>query len=170
MNNKQDDPSVRAALSATERRESERSKDDRRGVADKVGDKAGPRPDPEATPRAKRRSFTAEYKRSILDKADAAKGETGAVTALLRREGLYSSHLVNWRKERSTAILQGLAPNKRGPKSKANPLDEEVKILRRQNLSLAEELRKTLIVIDVQKKVAALLGLPLPAQDREEKS
>ena len=94
---------------------------------------------------------------------------TGAIGALLRREGLYSSHLVTWRRERQAGILKGLTPHKRGPKSKRNPQEEEMQKLRRENQRLTEELRKAEIVIDVQKKVGALLGWPLPKADAEEK-
>ena len=101
--------------------------------------------------------------------ADAAVAHPGAVGALLRREGLYSSHLVTWRRERQAGMLKGLAPHKRGPKSKRNPQQEEMQKLRRENQRLTEELRKAAIVIDVQKKVGALLGWPLPKADPEEK-
>jgi len=126
-------------------------------------------PDPEVVPTAKRRVFTAEYKLGILAEADAAAGKPGAIGALLRREGLYSSHLVTWRRERQAGILKGLTPHKRGPKSKYNPQEEENQKLRRENQRLTEELRKAAIVIDVQKKVGALLGWPLPKADPEEK-
>ena len=79
-----------------------------------------------------------------------------------------SSHLVTWRRERQTGILKGLTPHKRGPKSKRNPQQEEMQKLRRENQRLTEELRKAAIVIDVQKKVGALLGWPLPKVDPEE--
>ena len=84
-----------------------------------------------------------------------------------RREGLYSSHLVTWRRERQAGILKGLTPHKRGPKSKRSPQEEEIQKLRRENQRLTEELRKAEIVIDVQKKVGALLGWPLPKADLE---
>jgi transposase len=117
---------------------------------------------------ARRRSFTAEYKLRILAEADAAAAQPGAIGALQRREGLYSSHLVTWRRERQAGILKGLTPHKRGPKSKRNPLEEDNQKLRRENQRLTEELRKAAIVIDVQKKVGALLGWPLPKADPEE--
>jgi transposase len=126
-----------------------------------------PRPDPEVVADAKRRTFTAEYKLRILAEADAA-AQPGAIGALQRREGLYSSHLVTWRRERQAGILKGLTPHKRGPKSKRNPQEEEMQKLRRENQRLIEELRKAAIVIDVQKKVGALLGWPLPKADPEE--
>jgi transposase len=124
-------------------------------------------PDPEVVARAKRRIFTGEYKQRVLAEADTAKGESGGIGALLRREGLYSSHLVTWRNERAAGIRQGLTPQKRGPKCKRTPLDEENQKLRRENQHLSEELRKAEIVIDIQKKVAALLGRPLGTTDRE---
>jgi hypothetical protein len=89
---------------------------------------------------------------------------------LLRRESLYSSHLVTWRRERDAGILEALTPQKRGPKSKRHPLEEENQKLRRQNERLTEELRKAEIIIDVQKKVAALLGRPILIPDPEENS
>ena len=150
-------------LPAAERREDERSEADRSAAAGKTvapEPPAPPRPDPEVVADAKRRTFTAEYKLRILAEADAAAGQSGAIGALLRREGLYSSHLVTWRRERQAGILKGLTPHKRGPKSKRNPQEEEMQKLRRENQRLTEELRKAEIVIDVQKKVGALLGWP----------
>jgi transposase len=110
--------------------------------------------------RAKRRRYTAEYKQRILAQADAAKG-SGEIGAVLRRNGLYSSHLVKWRREREAGILEGLAPQKRGPKVKVDARAVEFQKLQRENERLADQLRKAEIVIDVQKKVAMLLGLPV---------
>src|SRR5260370_39286068 len=124
-------------------------------------------PNPEVVARAKRRIFTGEYKQRVLAEADQAKEESGGIGALLRREGLYSSHLVTWRHERAAGILQALTPQKRGPKSKRSSLDDENQKLRRENQHLSEELRKAEIVIDIQKTVAALLGRPLCTPDRE---
>ncbi len=159
-------------LPAAERREAERSETDRSGAVGKTVAPSPPlpsRPDPEVVAAAKRRTFTAEYKQRILTEADAASAQPGAIGALLRREGLYSSHLVTWRRERQAGILKGLTPHKRGPKFKRSPLEEENEKLRRENQRLTEELRKAEIVIDVQKKVGALLGWPLPKADPEEK-
>src|SRR5450756_1996632 len=141
----------------------------RSAAAGKAVAPAPPRPDPEVVANAKRRSFTAEYKLRILAEADAAAAQPGAIGALQRREGLYSSHLVTWRRERQAGILKGLTPHKRGPKSKWNPQEEEMQKLRRENQRLTEQLRKAEIIIDVQKKVGALLGWPLPKADPEEK-
>jgi transposase len=130
---------------------------------------APPRPDPEVVADAKRRTFTAEYKQRILAEADVAATQPGAIGALLRRECLYSSHLVTWRRERQAGIVKGLTPNKRGPRSKHSPQEDEIQKLRRENQRLTEELRKAEIIIDVQKKVGALLGWPLPKAEPEEK-
>jgi transposase-like protein len=155
-------------LPAAERREDERSETDRSTAAGKTVAPVPPRPNPEIVADAKRRSFTGEYKLRILAEADAAATQPGAIGALLRRERLYSSHLVSWRRERQAGMLKGLTPHKRGPKSKRNPQEEEMQKLRRENQRLTEELRKAAIVIDVQKKVGALLGWPLPKADPEE--
>jgi transposase len=131
---------------------------------------AASRPDPEVVAQAKRRTYTAEYKQRILREAEGAAATRGGLGALLRREGLYSSLLTYWRRERAQGVLEALTPQKRGPKSKRNPLEEENQKLRRQNARLTEDLRKAQIIIDVQKKVAALLGNPIPEPDPEDKS
>ena len=118
-------------------------------------------PDPEVRDRPLRRSFSAEYKLSILREADACT-EPGQIGALLRREGLFSSHLSDWRKKRATGELQGLAPRKRGRKrTPKNPLADEVARLERDKAQLEEELRKAHLIIDVQKKLSEMLGLPV---------
>ena len=96
------------------------------------------RPPTEVTAKAKRRRFTAEYKRKILQEADAC--DRGELGALLRREGLYSSHLVEWRRARENGELTGLAPRKRGPKAKAtDPLAEKLAKVERENARLKAE-------------------------------
>ncbi len=159
-------------LACAERSEGERSEPQRSGAEAKTGAGAGlpSRPNPEVVAKAKRRIFTAEYKLRILQEAEDAAGKRGGIGALLRREGLYSSLLATWRRERADGILEALTPQKRGPKSKRNPLEEENLKLQRQNARLTEELRKAHIIIDVQKKVAALLGRPIPEPDPEENS
>lgn len=141
------------------RSEPERSETDRSAVP---GETKTP-PDPEVLAKAKRRQFTADYKRRILAEADATK-ESGAIGALLRREGLYSSHLTHWRQQRD----RGLAPRQRGPKSKYDPLSEEVRKLRQDNDRLTQRLARAELIIDVQKKVSSLLGIPLATVDGEE--
>ena len=125
-------------------------------------------PDPEVTPKAKRRSFSAAYKKKILAEVDDAAG-TGNIGGILRREGLYSSTLTSWRKERDAA-MDGVFSRKRGPEPKHNPLSGENEKLRRQNQRLQEELRRAELIIDVQKKVAMLLGRPLSSLPESENS
>jgi transposase-like protein len=125
------------------------------------GGRAAPRPNPEVVARAKRRGFTAAFKQKVLAEADAARA-SGEIGAVLRRHGLYSSHLTKWRQEREAGILDGLTPHKRGPKTKVTAATLENQKLQRENDRLTEQLRKAEIVIDVQKKVAALLGRPFP--------
>jgi len=122
-------------------------------------------PDPEVPASKPRRKFTAKYKLQILEEADACT-EPGQIGALLRREGLYSSNLTTWRRQRDEGQLHGLSPKKRGRKSKAvNPLAKRVAELERETQQLRNKLRKAEIIIDVQKKVSEILGLP---QDRNE--
>lgn len=114
-------------------------------------------PDPEVTPKAKRRTFSAEYKLRILDEASACRtpGERGA---LLRREGLYSSHLTNWRRELRDGALAGLKPKTRG--RKRDPLAAENAQLKREIVRLQTKLERAETIIEVQKKLSQLLGLP----------
>ncbi len=121
------------------------------------------------TAKAKRRRFTAEYKRKILQEAEAcARGELGA---LLRREGLYSSHLVEWRRLRDAAEKSALAPKKRGPKvSRPDPLAAKLAEVERENARLRAENTKLQIICDVQKKVSLLLGVTLPVIPDDESS
>ena len=103
------------------------------------------------TSKAKRRRFTAEYKRKIVQEADACT-ESGQIGALLRREGLYSSHLVTWRHARERGELEGLAPKKRGPKAQEpNPLARELAAKEREIARLKAENAKLQIICDVQK-------------------
>lgn len=127
----------------------------------------GRAPDPEVLARPKRRFFTGEYKMRILDEVDAAKGDLGGVGAVLRREGLYSSHLAEWRKERRRGSLAAMS-KKRGKKSTKNPLAEENERLRRENAKLQARLEQAEMIIDVQKKVASMLGIPLKTPDDDE--
>src|SRR6266511_4880977 len=118
-------------------------------------------PNPEVPDKAIRRRFTAEYKLRILTLADACT-ESGSFGALLRREGLYASNLNTWRQQRERGILSALRPKKRGRKEAVrNPLITENEKLRRENERLANRLRQAEIIIDVQKKVSQILGIPL---------
>lgn len=114
-------------------------------------------PDPEVVAKARRRKFTAKYKLRILEEADRCT-ERGQIGELLRREGLYSSHLSKWRQQRAHGQLQGLAPKKRG-RTVQDPSAAELTKLRRENERLRAQLEQAEIIIDVQKKLAGLLGL-----------
>jgi transposase-like protein len=131
------------------------------GAANSGGVGAAPLPDPEVPAKAKRRQFTAEYKRSILGEAEACRDE-GAIGALLRREGLYSSHLTTWRRQREQGEREALTPKKRDRKPTAHPLVEENPRLRAENARLSRRLEQAELIIDAQKKVSALLGISLP--------
>ena len=123
--------------------------------------KAAVLPNPEVIDKAVRRRFTAEYKLRILNEADACT-EPGSLGALLRREGLYASNLNTWRQQRERGILSGLTPQKRGRKeSVRDPLVVENEKLRKENERLTNRLRQAEIIIDVQKKVSQILGIPL---------
>ena len=120
------------------------------------------RPDPEVVPKAERRRFSAEYKRRILQEAEACT-QPGEVGALLRREGLYSSHLTTWRQQRRRGELQGLTPAQRG--RKADPQAAEIARLQRENERLKAQLERAELIIDVQKKLSQMLGLPETPSD-----
>ena len=122
------------------------------------------------TSKAKRRRFTAEYKRRVLQEADACT-ESGQIGALLRREGLYSSHLVTWRHARERGELAGLTPKKRGPKAQEpNFLARQVVDQQREITRLKAENAKLQIICDVQKKVSLLLGVTLPTIPEDDES
>ena len=124
-------------------------------------------PSPEVLEKPVRRRFTVEYKVRILAEAD-ARTEMGHLGELLRREGLYSSHLSNWRRQRDEGVLAGLTSKRRGRKSKAkNPVADENERLRRENGRLKEKLRQAELIIDVQKKVSEMLSIPLKSPDGE---
>jgi transposase-like protein len=123
-------------------------------------------PDPEVVPKAKRRQFTAKYKLRILEEADHCT-ERGQIGELLRREGLYSSHLSKWRQQRVRGQLQGLSPKKRG-RTVQDPSAAELSRLRRENERLRAQLEQAEIIIDVQKKLAGLLGLTTDETESDE--
>lgn len=157
------------AVTPAEVREAERSEAERAGAG-----VTGRRPevivvaDPEVPEKARRRQFSGEYKLRVLREADAC-SEAGEIGALLRREGLYSSHLTLWRQQRDQGTLQGLAPRKRGRKPQPkNPLAKKVAELERENKRLERRLKQAEIIIDVQKKVSQILGVPLSDEPKGE--
>ncbi len=117
------------------------------------------RANPEVNEKPVRRRFDAAHKLRILEEADRC-SEVGQAGELLRREGLYSSHLTNWRHLRDKGTLQSLGPKRRGRKAKCNDATtQELDRLRRDNQGLAERLRQAETIIEVQKKVSEILGL-----------
>lgn len=123
--------------------------------------------DPEVVPKAKKRQYTAAYKRRVLQEYEACT-EPGARGALLRREGLYSSNITNWRRQRERGELAGLTAKKRGPK--VDPQAVENARLRRENERLKKRLEQAELIIDVQKKVSQLLGVEISEDNAEEAS
>ena len=130
-----------------------------------AGEAAGV-PDPAVDAKAKRRRYTGEYKLRILREMDRAK-EPGEVGAILRREGLYSSHLSVWRRDRDRVAKTDLAARKRGPKAKV--VDPKVKQLERENAKLRRRNEHVELMLGIQKKVSELLGIPLKSLDNDER-
>lgn len=123
--------------------------------------------DPEVSATAKRRRFTAEYKLRILGEADGCT-KPGELGALLRREGLYASILTGWRQARKRGELAALTPKKRGRKKRARDArDKQIAELERETRQLKRKLEQAETIIDIQKKVASMLGIPLKSLDDE---
>ena len=123
------------------------------------------RPDPEVVPQAKRRTFSTAYKLRILEEVDRC-DQRGQIGALLRREGLYSSHLTTWRRQRAVGQFSGLSP-KRGRKKDERAA--EIAALRRENERLQSQLNQAELIISAQKKLAQALEQTLN-QDEDERS
>jgi len=116
-------------------------------------------PPTEVTAKARRRTFTAKYKHRILKKADACEAP-GAVGALLRKEGLYTSHLALWRKQREQGALEALAPRKRGPVAiERDERDEQIESLQKELGALTRRAERAEALVELQKKVAELLSM-----------
>jgi transposase-like protein len=118
----------------------------------------------EVSSKAKRRVFTAKYKAKILREAESCAGKRGALGALLRREGLYSSHLTAWRKEAEA----GLEAKKRGPKAKVDARDQRIAQLERQLRRSTERAERAEALVELQKKVSQLMGIALPEPPSED--
>jgi len=157
----------------------ERSSGSRSETERSVGDElsnaaasAGPgvvatKPGPEVSARPSRRRFAGAYKLEILQQAGACK-EPGEVGALLRREGLYSSHLSAWRRQRDRGALRELSARKRGRRPEPpNPLAARVAELEREKRKLERRLHRAETIIEIQKKTSELLGIPLKNLDNE---
>lgn len=126
-----------------------------------------PNRETEVSAKAKRRVFTAGYKRRILDELDRAT-KPGEVGAILRREGLYSSVVSSWRRQRDAGTLSALRPKKRGPVAKVpHPLEREVVELKRALAKAEARAKHAEALVEVQKKVAELLGIQLAKSDEE---
>ena len=151
-----------------ERETSAGSEGARRATVDPAGRDAARVEDPEVVEQAKRRRFTAEYKLRIVREADAfGKGDgDGDVAALLRREGLYSSQLSSWRRQRDEIAKVGMTSRKRGRKAKAE--DPRVKELERENARLQRRLARVETMLEIQKKTSELLGNPLNPLESDE--
>ncbi len=140
-------------------------------AAEGAGTEGGRRPtvvpapsaaNPEISDRPRRRTFTATQKLHILKEADQAAG-SGEIGAILRRHGLYSSALCEWRRQREAGTLGALSPVKRGPKpAETNPLSAKLSVAQRENAQLRRRLDRAEAIIELQKKLADLLGLELP--------
>jgi len=113
-------------------------------------------PNPEVVPKAKRRTFSAQYKQGILNEYEACT-EPGEKGALLRREGLYSSHITTWRRQRERGELDGLTWKKRGPQKDLQT--DKIAQLEKENERLSQRLEQAELIIEVQKKVSQILGL-----------
>jgi transposase-like protein len=124
-------------------------------------------PKTEVVAKAQRKRFTAAEKLRILREVDACQG-SGEIGAVLRREGIYSSYLTTWRRQRERGELDGLAPQKRGPKP--NPEAIELAKLRRENARLQDRLERAEFIINFQKKVAQMFGKTLESPDLDDPS
>jgi transposase-like protein len=133
-----------------------------------AGNRSQDPPDPEVPETVPRRRFTAAFKLRILQQADQCT-QPGEIGALLRREGLYSSHLATWRRQRAEGLLIGLAPKRRGRKKKpVDPSAEKISRLEKENQRLKQQLRRAEIIIDAQKKISEILGIEQNPEDNEE--
>src|SRR5829696_7797215 len=124
---------------------------------------------PELSERPKRRTFTAGERLRILGETDRA-ADTGGISAILRREGVYSSTLTDWRRQRDAGAFEALKPLKRGPKPEIAETAADLGPLRRENARLRQRLEHAEAIIGIQKKVAALLGIPMATSEDDETS
>jgi transposase len=134
-----------------------------------AGDPTTVLPNAEVSVKAARRRYSAAYKKRILEQVDRC-AEPGEIGALLRREGLYSSHLSNWRVQREQGVLDGLTPRARARKAKEGSTESvRLEEVERDNARLRAKLEQAEIIIDVQKKLSRLLGIAMPSDNSNEK-
>src|SRR3954471_9846520 len=122
---------------------------------------------PELSPRPQRRTFSATAKLRILAETDRA-ADTGGIDAILRREGLYSSNLTDWRRQRDAGACEPPKPQRRGPRPEVTQPAADLDQLRRENARLRQRLANAEAIIGIQKKVAALLGIPMATSGSDE--
>ena len=130
------------------------------------GSEPAAQPEPEVVPKAARRRFSAAYKLRIVKEADQCT-EHGQIGAMLRREGLYSSQLATWRRQREAGVLQAMSPKKRGRKASLDANDVEIATLRRENERLQKQLEQAELIIGAQKKLAEALEQTLTVSEGE---
>ena len=148
--------------------EEERSESQRNGERpQRASDEKGALPDPEVVPQTPRRRFSAAYKARIVREAEACT-QPGEVGAWLRREGLYSSLLTEWRKVYRRGAQAVWAEDRRGRKPKRSAEEKETERLRKQLARTEEELRQARIIIEAQKKISEILGMAPPPRERDE--
>lgn len=154
-------PEQRPMLGSPERSADERSEPARSGGEPNIGRaKSVGAQNNETVERPRRRTFTAAYKSQILDAVDAC--EPGAIGTLLRQAGLYSSHLTDWRRERDAGGLAALAPKRRGPSLRTGVAEQkEIEKLEKKVAALEQRLQQAQMIIDLQKKLHDILGIPL---------
>jgi len=153
-------------LLAPERREPQRSGGSPNGGANNAAADS-PILDPEVLAKPQRRRFTPAYKARIVEEAQRCT-ESGQIGALLRREGLYSSALTQWRRQYQSGALQALKDDKRGRKRTRDAREKELERLQRENERLNKKLRQAELIIEIQKKVAAMLGNPIETHPNSE--
>ena len=153
-------------LLATECSEPERSEGERNGGANNAASSPGA-PDPEVSAKPKRRQFTAAYKARIVEEVQQCT-EQGQIGVILRREGLYSSAITLWRRQYQSGALRALKDDKRGRRTTRDTRDQELERQRREIDHLNKKLHKAELIIDIQKKVAALLGNPIETLPNDE--
>ena len=161
------DTTGKKGLSALECSEPERSEGERNGGGDNPAATRFPAPEVVAVP--KRRRFSPKYKAAIVQEAQSCT-ESGQIGALLRREGLYSSQLTLWRRQYQQGALKALKDDKRGRKQTRDARDDELDHLRRENARLNKKLSQAETIIDIQKKMAAMLGNPIETPENTKNS